>query len=120
MEEQKEATFGSTIRAFAFDGDETKFRSWEGKTIALAGSKGFLLALTKAPTATGLTAEEFENGEVVVLGALLTGGDVDATEHLFVLLRRLVRLRLRRTGSTAHVRPLGLTLLLAARIKPTL
>ncbi|KAI2492047.1 hypothetical protein MHU86_22506 [Fragilaria crotonensis] len=79
MEEQKEATFGSTIRAFAFDGDETKFRSWEGKTIALAGSKGFLLALTKAPTATGLTAEEFENGEVVVLGALLTGGGVDAT-----------------------------------------
>ena len=79
MEEQKETTFGSTIRAFAFDGDETKFRSWEGKTIALAGSKGFLLALTKAPTATGLTAEEFENGEVVVLGALLTGGGVDAT-----------------------------------------
>ena len=79
MAEQKEPTFGSTIRAFAFDGDETKFRSWEGKTVALAGSKGFLLALTKAPTASGLTAEEFENGEVVELGAELTGGGVDAT-----------------------------------------
>ncbi|KAI2493366.1 hypothetical protein MHU86_21182 [Fragilaria crotonensis] len=118
MEEQKEATFGSTIRAFAFDGDETKFRSWEGKTIALAGSKGFLLALTKAPTATGLTAEEFENGEVVVLGALLTGGGVDATTSSCCF-----------DDSYAYdcgeqevqrVRPLGLTLLLAARIKPTL
>ena len=60
MEEYRESTFGATIKAFAFDGDETKFRSWEGKTLALASSKAFLLALTKAELTKGLTAEEFE------------------------------------------------------------
>ena len=72
MEEYKESTFGSTIRAFAFDGDETKFRSWEGKTLALASSKSFLLALTKAELTKGLTAEEFENAEVEVPGVAMT------------------------------------------------
>ncbi len=73
MEEYKESTFGSTIRAFAFDGgDETKFRSWEGKTLALASSKPFLLALTKAELTKGLTAEDFEKAEVVVPGVAMT------------------------------------------------
>ncbi len=72
MEEYKESTFGSTIRAFAFDGDETKFRSWEGKSLALASSKSFLLALAKAELTKGLTAEEFENAEVEVPRMKLT------------------------------------------------
>ena len=46
VDEQSESGYGTTVHAFAFDGDEAKYRSWEGKTIALAGSKGFLLALT--------------------------------------------------------------------------
>ena len=48
VDDTQDTSFGSTVRAFAFDGDETKFRAWEGKTLALAGSKGFLLALTRA------------------------------------------------------------------------
>ena len=56
--------FGATVRAFAFDGDEVKYRSWEGKTLALASSKGFLLALTRESTGTVLTVEEFEYGQV--------------------------------------------------------
>jgi hypothetical protein len=72
MEDYKESTFGSTIRAFAFDGEETKFRSWEGKTLALASSKSFLLALTKAELTKGLTAEEFENAEVESPGVAMT------------------------------------------------
>jgi hypothetical protein len=62
--DDSESNFGTTVRAFAFNGDETKFRSWEGKTRALAGSKGFLLALTKAEARPGLTVEEYEYGEV--------------------------------------------------------
>ena len=57
---------GATVRAFAFDGDETKFRTWEGKSIALASAKGFLLALTQEPKMKMLTVEEFEYGEVIV------------------------------------------------------
>jgi hypothetical protein len=57
---------GATVRAFAFDGDETKFRTWEGKSIALASAKGFLLALTQEPKMKMLTVEEFEYGEVTV------------------------------------------------------
>jgi hypothetical protein len=71
-ESNKESTFGATIRAFAFDGDEAKFRAWEGKTLALASSKSFLLALTKAEVVKGLTAEEYENAEVEVPGVETT------------------------------------------------
>ncbi|KAI2503512.1 hypothetical protein MHU86_10894 [Fragilaria crotonensis] len=78
VEEQTESGFGTTVRAFAFDGDETKYRSWEGKTLALAGSKGFLLALTKESTGTALTVEEFEYGVVEVPGVAVTGGAVGA------------------------------------------
>ena len=68
--------FGATVRAFAFDGDEVKYRSWEGKTLALASSKGFLLALTRESTGTALTVEQFEYGEVQVTPATAatTGG----------------------------------------------
>ena len=68
--------FGATVRAFAFDGDEVKYRSWEGKTLALASSKGFLLALTRESTGTVLTVEEFEYGQVEVTPATAatTGG----------------------------------------------
>ena len=68
--------FGTTVRAFAFDGDEVKYRSWEGKTLALASSKGFLLALTRESTGTALTVEEFEYGQVEVMQATAatTGG----------------------------------------------
>jgi hypothetical protein len=62
--EDSESNFGTTVCAFAFNGDETSFRSWEGKTLALAASKGFLLALTKAEARLGLTIEEYEYGEV--------------------------------------------------------
>ena len=68
--------FGSTVRAFAFDGNEVKYRSWEGKTLALASSKGFLLALTRESTGTALTVGKFEYGEVKVMPA--TGGGVAA------------------------------------------
>ena len=68
--------FGSTVRAFVFDGDEVKYRLWEGKTLALASSKGFLLALTRESTGTALTVEQFEYGEVEVTpaSAATTGG----------------------------------------------
>ena len=33
--------FGTTVRAFAFDGDEVENRSWEGKTLVLASRKDF-------------------------------------------------------------------------------
>ena len=71
--EDSESNFGTTVRAFAFNGDETKFRAWEGKTRALAASKGFLLALTMAEREPGLTVEEFEYGEVQVPRAPPTG-----------------------------------------------
>ena len=64
--------FGTTVRAFAFDGDEVKYRSWEGKTLALTSSKGFLLALTRESTGTALTVEEFEYGQVEVTPATVT------------------------------------------------
>ena len=56
-ESNKESMFGATIRAFAFDGDATKFRAWKGKTLALASSKSFLLALTKAEVVKVLVRE---------------------------------------------------------------
>ena len=68
MDEQSESGtgFGTTVCAFVFDGDEeVKYRSWEGKTLALASSKGFLLALTRESTGTALTVEQFEYGEVL-------------------------------------------------------
>ena len=78
VDEQSESGYGTTVRAFAFDGDEAKYRSWEGKTLALAGSKGFLLALTKPGTGRALTVEEYEYGEVEVPGMDVTGGAVTA------------------------------------------
>jgi hypothetical protein len=71
--EDLESNFGTTVRAFAFNGDETKFRAWEGKTLALSACKGFLLALTTAEREPGLTVEEFEYGEVEVPGTQPTG-----------------------------------------------
>ena len=71
MENQKDSSFGATVRAFAFDGEETKFRAWDGKTIALAASKGFLLALTKECAHKVLTVKEYEYGEVEIAGASL-------------------------------------------------
>ena len=73
--------FGSTVRAFAFDGDEVKYRSWEGKTLALASSKEFLLTLTRESTGTALTVEEFTYGEVEVkpAGMVTTTGGGAAT-----------------------------------------
>jgi hypothetical protein len=56
--------FGTTVCAFAFDGDEVKYRTWEGTTLALASSKGFLRALTRESTGTAITVEQFKNGEV--------------------------------------------------------
>ena len=76
VDEQSESGYGTTVRGFAFDGDEAKYRSWEGKTIALAGSKGFLLALTKIGIGMTLTVEEYEYGEVEVPGMDVTGGAV--------------------------------------------
>jgi len=79
VDDTQDTSFGSTVRAFAFDGDETKFRAWEGKTLALAGSKGFLLALTRAEAVRGLTVEEYEYGEVAVPApATTTVGEVPA------------------------------------------
>ena len=31
------SAYGTTVRAFAFDGDATKFRAWEGKTFQREG-----------------------------------------------------------------------------------
>ena len=73
VNEQYESGYGLTVRAFAFDGDEVKYRSWEGRTLALAGSKGFLLALTKENTGKSLTVEEHNYGEVEVPGIGMTG-----------------------------------------------
>ena len=65
------SAYGTTVRAFAFDGDATKFRAWEGKTLAFASAKGFSLALTKEETSKGLTVEEYEYGEVTLTAAHL-------------------------------------------------
>ena len=65
-DQKDQSHYGATVRAFAFDGEESKFRAWEGKTIALASAKGYLLALTTEPRCKVLTVEEFEYGEVVV------------------------------------------------------
>ena len=47
--------FGTTVRAFASNGDEVKYGSWEGgKTLALARSKGFILARTRGSTSAGM------------------------------------------------------------------
>jgi hypothetical protein len=62
--DDSETNFGTTVCAFAFNAIETKFRSWEGKTIAFAGSNGFLLVLTKTKARPGLTVEEYEYGKV--------------------------------------------------------
>ena len=57
MTEEADTSYGTTIRAFKFDGDEANFRVWEGRTLALAEAKGFLTALTKV-SPPGLTPEE--------------------------------------------------------------
>jgi hypothetical protein len=75
VEEQTESGFGTTVWAFTINGEG---QSWEGKTIALAGSKGFLLvlALTKESTGRVLTVEEeYEYGEVEESGAEVSGGE---------------------------------------------
>ena len=56
-------------------------RSWEGTTLALASSKGFLLALTRESTGTALTVEQLEYREVKVTPATVatTGGGVATT-----------------------------------------
>ena len=45
-DEVNDGTASTTVRAFEFDGSDRKWRVWEVKTLALARSKGFLLALT--------------------------------------------------------------------------
>ncbi len=82
VDEQSESGYSTTVCAFApFDGDEAKYRSWEqGKTLALAGSKGFLLALTKSGTGRALTVEEYEYRGVEVPGMAVTGGAVTAAK----------------------------------------
>jgi hypothetical protein len=120
VDETQDTSFGSTVRAFAFDGDETKFRAWEGKTLALAGSKGFLLALTRAEVVRGLTVEEYEYGEVAV--PLLTAtpvGEVPAG-GLTAVHPTMRRQRLRRTVSTWHALLHGLTWSPAAPTRHTL
>ena len=77
--------FGTTVRAFAFDSNEVKYRSWKGKTLALASSKTFLLALTRESTGTALTVEQFKYGEVEVMPATVAtncgGAAVAAVMH---------------------------------------
>ena len=75
--EDSDSNFGTTVRAFAFNGDDTKFRSWEGKTLALASSKGFLLALTRVEAVPGLTVEQYEYGEVEEPVRLATGAPAE-------------------------------------------
>jgi hypothetical protein len=55
---------GVSIKAFELNRDATKFRIWEGKTLALAKSRGFFIALT---TDIGLTIthEEYKFGVVI-------------------------------------------------------
>jgi hypothetical protein len=71
--EDSDSNFETTVRAFAFNGDNTKFRSWEGKTLALASSKGFMLVLTRGETVPGLTVEQYKYGEVEDPARLATG-----------------------------------------------
>ena len=63
------SAYGTTVRACNFEGNATKFRAWEGKTLAFASSKGFSLAITKAETSKGLTVKEYEYGEVTLTAA---------------------------------------------------
>ena len=60
MSEDADTLFGTTVRAFKFNGDETTFRIWESRTLALAEAKGFLSALTKIPDEPGITADQYE------------------------------------------------------------
>ena len=73
MTEENDTSFGTTVRAFKFNGDETLFCIWESRTLALAEAKGFLSALTKVPDEPGLTADQYEDGEVSEVGP--TGSD---------------------------------------------
>ena len=41
MTDDIDTSFGTTVRAFKFDGDESTFRVWESRTLALAEAKGF-------------------------------------------------------------------------------
>ena len=73
MTEENDTSFGTTVCAFKFNGDETLFRIWESRTLALAEAKDFLSALTKVPDEPGLTADQYEDGEVLEVGP--TGSD---------------------------------------------
>ena len=74
VDKQSESGYGTTLCAFAFNGNKAKYPSWEAKTIALAGLKGFLLALTKTGIGRALTIKEYEYREVEVPGMDATGG----------------------------------------------
>ncbi|KAI2504715.1 hypothetical protein MHU86_9732 [Fragilaria crotonensis] len=74
--EDSDSNFGTTVRAFAFNGDDTKFRSWEGKTLARQ-FEGLLLALTRAEVTPGLTVEQYEYGEVEEPVRLATGAPAE-------------------------------------------
>ena len=110
--EDSDSNFGTTVRAFAFNGDDTKFRSWEGKTLALASSKGFMLALTRGETVPGLTVEQYEYGEVEEPVRLIREHLLKLQVSQGLLRHHLCEPVLRprwRTGSTWHARPRGLT-----------
>ena len=92
--EDSDSNFGTTVRVFAFNGDDTKFRSWEGKTLALASSKGFMLALTRGETVPGLTVEQYEYGEVEEPVRLATGAPTETAGVAGVTAAPPVRTRL--------------------------
>ena len=47
MIEETDTSFGTTIGAFKFDGDEANFRVWDDRALALAEAKAFLTAIKK-------------------------------------------------------------------------
>ena len=67
MTDDIDTSFGTTVDAFKFDGDESTFRVWESRTLALAEAKGFLNALTKNPDTPGLTVDQYEDGIGLIL-----------------------------------------------------
>ena len=77
-DEVNDGTASTTVRAFEFDGSDRKWRVWEVKTLALARSKGFLLALTvEEEKGSVITTEEFEAGGTTSAKVAEGSGSVD-------------------------------------------
>ena len=102
MVEDNDSSFGTAVRAFKFDGDESKFRVWESRTLALAEAKGFLTALTKV-SEPGLTTEQYEDGEVVEVISPSSEGILSAPSRVRPCTQKEIRKYQARTAANTYL-----------------